>query len=31
MKFGDRVRIDMTDDGCRSIFGGIDQRIRAAM
>jgi fumarylacetoacetate (FAA) hydrolase len=30
MKFGDRVQIDMTDDDGRSIFGGIDQRIRAA-
>jgi fumarylacetoacetate (FAA) hydrolase len=30
MKFGDRVQIDVTDDSGRSIFGAIDQRIRAA-
>lgn len=30
MKFGDRVQIDMTGDDGQSIFGGIDQVIRAA-
>ena len=27
MAFGDRVRIDMLDDGGRTIFGAIDQRV----
>jgi len=27
MKFGDRVRIEVNDEGGRSIFGAIDQRI----
>ena len=31
MRFGDRVQIDMIGDDGRSIFGGIDQRIRAAL
>lgn len=30
MRFGDRVRIDMLDGAGRSIFGAIDQRVRAA-
>jgi fumarylacetoacetate (FAA) hydrolase len=28
LKFGDRVRIEMTDDNGRSIFGAIDQHVR---
>ena len=28
MRFGDRVRIEMTDEHGRSIFGAIDQRLR---
>lgn len=28
MRFGDRIRIEMSDDAGRSIFGAIDQRIR---
>ena len=27
LKFGDRVRIEMLDDGARSIFGAIDQEV----
>ncbi len=30
LKFGDRVRIEMTDDNGRSIFGAIDQHVRHA-
>lgn len=30
MKFGDRIRIDMVDAADRSIFGAIDQRVRAS-
>jgi len=29
LKFGDRVRIEMTDEGGRSIFGAIDQIVEA--
>jgi len=29
MRFGDRIRIEMLDGGGRSIFGAIDQRVRA--
>jgi fumarylacetoacetate (FAA) hydrolase len=29
MRFGDRVRIEMLDAAGRSIFGAIDQRVRA--
>ena len=29
LKFGDRVRIEMLDEGGRSIFGAIDQDVRA--
>jgi len=28
MRFGDRVRIEMLDDGGHSVFGAIDQRVR---
>ena len=28
LKFGDRVRIEMTDENGRSIFGAIDQHVR---
>ncbi|MGB8693579.1 MAG: hypothetical protein WCD08_08730, partial [Steroidobacteraceae bacterium] len=27
LKFGDRVRIEMTDAGGASVFGAIDQRV----
>jgi fumarylacetoacetate (FAA) hydrolase len=29
LKFGDRVRIEMTDENGRSIFGAIDQVVEA--
>jgi fumarylacetoacetate (FAA) hydrolase len=29
LKFGDRVEIDMLDAGGRSVFGRIDQRVKA--
>jgi hypothetical protein len=29
MRFGDRIRIEMLDDGGCSIFGAIDQQLRA--
>ena len=29
MRFGDRIRIEMLDGGGRSIFGAIDQKVRA--
>jgi fumarylacetoacetate (FAA) hydrolase len=27
MKFGDRIRIELLDEGGRSIFGAIDQKV----
>ena len=29
MRFGDRVRIEMLDGDGRSVFGAIDQKVRA--